>query len=468
MGSNVEELHSRASGHYLRGDFAAATATWRRVLEIQPADARAREGIRLCESLLGTLPEPGPEDPARRDALGLGDDTLPAARAAAPPSPVADVPPRPAAADTLSAEDAENQLQFRTAALLEEARQLVAKGESEAALRALDRVLILDEENAEALALQAALQLEEAETRAQPPPPPEVAEVPPLTIPAPPVQAPAPPSEPQVEAPVRRRDPVWPKIREQLGSVARSGRRLGTLAGLWRRLAPRAPQLPSWLGDRRVQLGLAAGVLIALAWIGVSFMLGGQEEPLVAAPRPRPSKAAQAPAPAADPTASAPAAVAMRLVREAEAAFQSGDFAAAVVAYDKVLDLEPDRADVRERLNVAAERYKEQQASDEQWAKIVHEFGMQNFADALHLLYRVPAGRPGVDIERCKVNGWYNLGVNALQASDCERALGHFEEALTLAAADPGVLEGLDLAETCKGDEVQERIRRLALRQLTD
>jgi tetratricopeptide (TPR) repeat protein len=496
MRSNVEELHSRASGHYLKGDFAAATATWRQVLEFQPADERAREGIRLCEQLIGGVEHvPVAAGAGRGTAPDPADEALPSAGATV----TAPAPPRPAVAspaglrldDIATAADlasAESQLQRRTATLLEEARQLAAAGDDDAARRTLDRVLILDEENAEALALQASLPSadeaaphvpDEAVDEAEPDPKPETAAGPAagaaiLAMPPRSSVLPQPTrAEPGLEAEAAAR--AVESASPSPGAAERPGGGLRALASLpWRRLVPAAPRS---IFDRRVQLAAAAGATLLLAWGGLRLLGGGDADPAADAPRPARTGAGPAaasgsanaaPPPASGAPAVPAAPIADALLREAEAKFQAGDYAAAVIDYDRVLDLEPERAGVRERLAVAAERYKAQLAEDERWARLTQEFEQGNYADALHLLYRTPAGRPGVDLERAKVNGWYNLGVNALQASDCPRAIGHFEEAQALGPNDAGVIAGLELAEACEGKEVQEQIRRLALRRLTD
>jgi tetratricopeptide (TPR) repeat protein len=54
MDNNESELlHEQASSYYLEGDIDAALATWRRLLEADPADDRAREGVDLCERMTG-------------------------------------------------------------------------------------------------------------------------------------------------------------------------------------------------------------------------------------------------------------------------------------------------------------------------------------------------------------------------------------------------------------------------------
>ena len=44
----VEQLHHQASEQYLSGDFQSALVSWQQLLQLNPQDERAREGVRLC------------------------------------------------------------------------------------------------------------------------------------------------------------------------------------------------------------------------------------------------------------------------------------------------------------------------------------------------------------------------------------------------------------------------------------
>ncbi len=61
-----ERLHEEASALYLQGDYGEALATWRKLLEADPADIRAAEGVRLCE---------GAADEVTIGTAPAGDDT---------------------------------------------------------------------------------------------------------------------------------------------------------------------------------------------------------------------------------------------------------------------------------------------------------------------------------------------------------------------------------------------------------
>lgn len=58
----IDHLHQQASEAYLSGKFTDAHLAWSRVLEVDPTDRRAREGMRLCAARTGEVPPPVPQD----------------------------------------------------------------------------------------------------------------------------------------------------------------------------------------------------------------------------------------------------------------------------------------------------------------------------------------------------------------------------------------------------------------------
>lgn len=76
--TNKEEetalLHQQASTKYLQGEFEQALEVWRRLLELDPQDERAQEGVRLCEMLA----EDGDTTPAPSAASPVGETGGPA------------------------------------------------------------------------------------------------------------------------------------------------------------------------------------------------------------------------------------------------------------------------------------------------------------------------------------------------------------------------------------------------------
>jgi tetratricopeptide (TPR) repeat protein len=523
MQPNLEDLHRQASGHYLKGDFAAAVTAWRQVLDLKPDDERAREGIRLCEQLTDCVdpsqvpmdpshdsPGPPPEAPTEAapetaeeaqvvfELSRLGEEPASEGTSGAPvdhdtdvetttvvdpvtepsaesPEPVADEvvaepageSPEPAVDETVA-----NELRRRIDELLVEARTLVEKGEPDAALRTLDRVLILDEENEAAITLRDSI----APSTAKPEPAAE-APVPDLAVDLEDNEAsgadeasPAPEQDAgegaPIEAPAEAEAPVAAEAEAEAEPVpaASAGASRFSMASL-----------PPWLRDTRVLLG--AGGLLVVAVLAVAYLvLDGRGAPTadvavaaepVAAEPVAASTEPEAPT-EADPAPAALPGDADTLMQEAEAAFEAENYGQAVIAYDRVLKLVPDHVEAGVKMKVAAERYREQQERQERWDDAVAAFEEANYAEALRLFYRFPKDAYEADVDRFKVNGWYNLAVQALQSKDCDRAIEHLEEARQIAPHDDGVLTALELAEICRGRAVFADMKRLQFRAMSD
>jgi tetratricopeptide (TPR) repeat protein len=475
MQRDLEELHRQASGHYLKGEFAEAMAAWRQVLELEPDDERGREGIRLCEQLEDTVEQDG---------------------TAAPEPPSEPIPASPEPTDLDGGppidEAAANELRHRIEELLQEAQSLAESGDADRALRTIDRVLILDEENKQALVLRDSLQAPEPEPDVHvdaqtdlPVPaaapqtsfgeidsPDAIEDVATVRVAEPQPVAPPPLlSQEDAPPPVQADDGPAELETEELDEL------LGTDASTTTDTTPPTAasrfRMPPWTRDRRVMLGAGGLLTVAAVLVILQMFQGG--EPL-AEPVPSPAPAAipavaEAPVePSAEPASAQPEVVTNPddLLREAEAAFEGENYSAAVIAYDRFLKQRPEHPDAAARMKLAAERYREQLEHRQKWDDAVAEFESENYAEALRMFYRMSNDEYDADIERIKVNGWYNLGLSALQAKDCPRAIGHFEEALTVDPTEPAVLAALDLAELCRGPAVTADIRRLNPRNLDD
>ena len=447
MHSELEELHRQASVHYLKGQFAEAMSAWRKVLEVQPDDERGREGMRLCEQLAGEI-----------DAARAASNTDSAAE------PVADAPPEIDGS-------AESELLKRIEALMEEARTFGDEGEVGKALSAIDRVLILDEENEAALALREHFEQASADPVASEPSGSEQ----PLDIGVPEIGEPvAQPAEPE---PVQFSFDRPPDEADTPIVAATSNPAPAAASSAPARVGLPQLNLSSWARDRRVVLG-AVGLLLLAAVVVVMQMMGGEAPAIESPPTGRPvansapveppvepgSDGAVDPAPAPEPTPvdTEP------LLREAHAAFGAGDYAQAVILYSKVLELRPNHAQAKNNMEVATERYQEQKQLREQWDTAAVAFEEGNYTEALRLFYRMKQENYEFDLTHCKVSGWYNLGVVALQARDCNRAVEHLEEALVIAPQDQGVLAALELAEYCPPATVVDEANGIPLRTLTD
>jgi tetratricopeptide (TPR) repeat protein len=495
MEQDLEELHRQASGHYLKGDFPAAMAAWRKVLEIKPDDERGREGIRLCEQLEGCVEDGITTEPEPVAPPSAEPAAPPSAEPAAPPSAEPAAPPL--AESAAPAHDADppldqvvaDELRKRIDDLLVEARALLEQSDQDGALRTIERVLILDEENAEALGLRDSLEAANAEPQPEPEPVdaepapggPEAPDedesfilrgsdgIAPLVLSeddespggvpaeAQPESVATDPGQPE-EAPIEAGPPVFleSEVTDEESTDDESEPSVEPPA------KPAAKKgSPPWLRDRRVMLG-AGGVLAVVAVLVTLQMLSGGDAPttdiatpsntpdLPAAGTDSPADPATAPNPQTAPVARDPE----DLMREAEAAFESEDYAAAVIAYDLLLKQHPHLTEVKVKMKVAAERYREQKARQKKWDDAAEAFRQESYAEALRLFYRMPNEEYAADIDRLKVNGWYNLGVLALQTKDCSRAIEHLDEARAIAPDDTGVLGVLELAELCTGPAV--------------
>ena len=95
-----------------------------------------------------------------------------------------------------------------------------------------------------------------------------------------------------------------------------------------------------------------------------------------------------------------------------------------------------------------------------------------DYRTALWHFYRLPGGMSQSELDRYKVNAWFNLGVLALKGASCAQARSHFGEANDLAPRDTELLRAFELARIC-GRATKDRayfleINSLAVRALED
>jgi tetratricopeptide (TPR) repeat protein len=492
MNQELEQLHRDASSHYLKGEYEEAIRCWQRVLQQNPDDERATEGIRLCAQM--ALAQQAEAEPGAAAVERAADEEPLAFELSDPDQDEEASPPAPDAT-------AADELQRRVEVLLDEAHSLLENGDKNGARRTLSRVLILDDVNATALSLMQAIDASEpSETPALELDVAEaVGEALELT------DETAPESEPALEL----TDVAAPGSQPEPAEQAPLGEALElTLDGAdeapaesfevsgndavpepepFEAMEPEPAEAPSelpdepapapaaakglpvWARDRRVQLG-AGGALLLVTVFGGMQMIGGGDgvsmEPLNAVANGSDPAKPEDPAPA---PAAIPATVDLSaLIADAEAAFERGDYGAAVIAYDKVLAEDPGHQEANASLKLAADRFQQQTEKQQRWDDAVSSFEEGHYAKSLRLLYRMADGDYEADLQRMRFNGWFNLGVDALKARDCPRAEENFREALGIDGQDAGALEGLELAEVCRGAKVVERISNLGYRQLND
>jgi tetratricopeptide (TPR) repeat protein len=148
--------------------------------------------------------------------------------------------------------------------------------------------------------------------------------------------------------------------------------------------------------------------------------------------------------------------------------FEAGNWAAAIVAYNAVLKLDPTQVEAQARLREAGERYQAARELEERWRSAREAFANADFREALRLSYRLPADEDPAQLERVRFNGWYNLGLQALDLGDCKAAREHFAEAKQI-RDDPALAEAPQLAKLCSGDaDYRRRVASLEPRGFDD
>ena len=491
MRDQINKLHEQAASQYLQGEFDGAMQSWRELLTLDPADERAKEGVRLCELLA--------EENGMTDSAAQSQPQ--AAPTPAPPAPeveaeLADLenlldgiapPPAAPAPDQAAAE-----LQSRVQELLVEASGVFEQGDTEGSLKLLERIFILDETHAAARALQehieaarprAAESLDDLSLDEDLPELPDVPTAAPEAEPAPPAEAPA--AATPAETPTPDDDDPFADVDDPIAPAeeAAAADEIDTDDD-----APVPAPRVQRPGNTRLVIAGAVFLVVAIGgYFAWKFLFGDNSLPLTT---PVPSTASQAlaeepaddaaPAGEAVETASVPAEepVAVdperlsEIMARAQAAMLAGEYAAAVVAYDEVLRLAPDHAPAQEGLEHAGEGYREQQQRLERLQSAIAHFNAGSFREALRIFYRIPEGGEQARFDRYKANAWYNLGVQALQSGNCKDARSHFDEVKSIRPADPGLAQAEMLAEACRSRSSDSNYYRdakaLALRGLED
>lgn len=231
----------------------------------------------------------------------------------------------------------------------------------------------------------------------------------------------------------------------------------------------------AWRVDRRSWPVIAA--VVAVGSGAILYYLSGVGTGPSAPPReegriPAGARAAvpSSPEPCAEAVEEAPATPdPQTLFERANAAFAAEDYSAAIVGYNAVLKVDPAHAAASSRLKEAGERYREIRETQERWDQARKAFDAADYREALRLFYRLPQDKSPELVARYKVNGWYNLGVQALRSGDCKEALTNFEDARAIQQSDEGLADVLRLAHTCSRDAESRQLPiTLPLRSLDD
>jgi tetratricopeptide (TPR) repeat protein len=545
--NDLDSIHQKASQHYLQGDVSAALRAWKHLLELAPSDERAAEGVRLCETMLdaqqgaapktATAADPG-EPAAESDGFAELDLKLnldsgheidskpqesdgPAAEgrgidfdwaleeeASEVETPVEDsAAGRPAAqgwewdsgedngdeaAPALPVEAQEStaalELRRRANELLANALVAMEAGHHDEALRTLDRVLILDEENEAARSLKVKIaeartaEPDEIEEEASGPVEfdMELGDGPSLGLGGADEPVSGEQMEANADADVVAPLPVAGPPREddlaadpEMGDLSPGEALTAEYDEGDDFLEEEGTEADPSRSNRR-RMAVAAAALVAGAGAAFYFFggFGGERSKVVKIDPVKEAAAAAAavdealaplpdtaPPPGGDDaTVVAPVEGISTLLEEANAAVDSGNFAAAVVSFNRVLELDPTNAAAAAGLTSAGESYREQRERDEQWRKARQAFADGSYRDALRMFYRLPATENPELVARYKLNGWYNVGLRALKSNDCETARSSFKDAREVQGSNDGLAEVARLARTCTRDPEYYRI----------
>jgi tetratricopeptide (TPR) repeat protein len=158
------------------------------------------------------------------------------------------------------------------------------------------------------------------------------------------------------------------------------------------------------------------------------------------------------------------------LVEEAEELMENKKFGNAVLAWNRVLEIDPANSLALRQLETAGRGYRDEQRrlEDLRKAEMLFEEGVYN--SSLKILYRLPDDIRPERVKQYKVNGWYNLGVIALKAGRIDLSLGHFNEIQAIAPEDQRGMELRDFAIAYKTREKDRafynRVNDLQFREL--
>jgi tetratricopeptide (TPR) repeat protein len=222
------------------------------------------------------------------------------------------------------------------------------------------------------------------------------------------------------------------------------------------------PQLTAGSSKTRwIVIGVVAGVFVVVAvgfWMKMRAIEPRETPPPIVQPAENAAEPVAEPQVPVEPEPvpqvnAAPTEDLDTLLERANNAFVAGEYSAAIVAFDAVLKIEPRNFEAKARMQEATEAYRAEQELRQQWVAATSLFRDGEYRSALQMIYRLPedSEENRIRLDRYKENGWYNLGLLALRSGQCERALGHFQEAAEVDADDADVNMALALCETCKG-----------------
>jgi tetratricopeptide (TPR) repeat protein len=144
------------------------------------------------------------------------------------------------------------------------------------------------------------------------------------------------------------------------------------------------------------------------------------------------------------------------LMTEAQALSDAGRHEEAVTLLERALEAAPTDFDVIDRLESERQTVAKSRQAASRIASAREAFETGGYEEALRLLYRIPDEHKPQDVELWIANGWYNMGLQAMQMGNTAEAIQFFGDCLNLNSADE---------EAAKHREVALRYRR---RQIDD
>lgn len=368
-------------------------------------------------------------------------------------------PPQADAAGSRSA--AAEELQRRVNELIHEATAAYDAGDPDTALGVLARVAILDDLNPHAMRLRQVIESDRADSPAEAAPSldggpalfeaPEDLEAAALATPADarPDEASAGSWDAQAaeeEADAEAESQHSGFENEQVGTGFDGG-----TADLDQAAEP-APEVDSAAGEsarkrsgsKLVKPLLAAGLAVVLlggGFVAWKLLAGGASDPALddalREAKAVEAKRAEETAPGSEPAAAQPEDTVSSeqigaMLAQGQAAYDSGEYAVAVVVAGKILEQVPDHAAAAQLLTLAGERYHAQRDHEAKLEQVRRSFDDGNYHEALRVLYRLPGADGDPRFNRLKANGWINLALRSLIAGNCTDARERLDEAQAL------------------------------------
>jgi tetratricopeptide (TPR) repeat protein len=223
--------------------------------------------------------------------------------------------------------------------------------------------------------------------------------------------------------------------------------------------------------------GLAGAGWYLLRELGMLGMIGLGETVAAGLPDdvPVPAKQAEEPAPpagdapaaAADPEPEQPApaptgytaADVPQLRARARALLERGEEEQAVELLVVAQQVDPMNFELIEELDAARGRLQASREAAERLAAGQQAFTAGNFEEALRVFYRVPEGYQPPQLERWIGDGWYNLGVQALQNGNVVEAARYFTDCLELLPGDQAAVRNRQVANRYRRRAIDDAYR---------